>query len=684
MENLNNDILLLIGDFLARHEDRHSAIFINRRFNKLFSRSLYRSATLKNRSQVQSFLKALLLRPSLSGVVRSLDFSGWKLEHNDRVLTQDDIALVSLSAKTHSHSADEHSQWEKDLAEGLDEAWIALLLSTVQNISQLNLVYPSQAPESRGYLDRLFERATTQLPSTRHPAFHRLREVSLRQANGLDGVTGTFSTSQAMPFLQMPALKSLCVDSLIEYRGPVDEQTDEQADVDEQTPVEAAPSLQSLPPPKPEVQAQSLTEITLSMSNGFNGMSELLSSCPSLKSLKYQHSDAHLLSEGFQPSAFFNSLSANKSTLRTIHLDNLGEHLPFTISGLNETHEQPFGSFADFTALKDLRIRLPNLLDMQWQLNFEPSVPLTEVLPTSIEELYIESCKENTLPVLLRQVNGLLEAKGKEKKKKFANLASLSIEGFFHDDEEDAPVSGDGNGDELNREGGRVIKPRVYEMVEPLRGACEKANVQLFLRDRASRLLDLLFPRASTMSEPRTAVYASTDAALNISIFPIQTPAKTYYAAQIPVRKPRFQGSLDPARIDFNRITSHRDIPPRGEGDKSWYTTSLGEYGSISAPLATASCSRRPKSSATRTKATDDVKAQTSTVKSAAFEQASKACNDLAGTFTDLAAVFEDDTSDISVTVTVTATAPRILGVPAGAPSLASPAVAEPSAPQKL
>ncbi|KAL4782085.1 hypothetical protein BJX76DRAFT_303384 [Aspergillus varians] len=463
MECLNNDTLLLIGDHLGSHQDRYNCVFINRRSHELFSRALYRSATLKNRSQVRAFLKAIMLRPGLTRVVRSLDFGGWHFEQDQLPLTEDDRALFSLLARINSHSAAEHSQWEKDLCEGVDEAWIALLLSTVPNVRQLNLIYPSNCLEYRGYLDTLFARAaaTQQNPGDRcTTAFHRLREVSLRQVTGPDDDKGTFFPWQIMPFLQMPSLQAFSVDSLIEYRpDPADEENKEE---DRQTP-EKKPQGRLL-----------LSEITLTSSNGAKGMEDLLASCPSLKSFKYQHSDAHLLAEGFQPSAFNQTLSRNKSTLETIWLDNLGEHLPFTISGLNETHDEWFGSFADFTVLKDLRIRLPNLLDIQYQM--EPSSPLTEVLPRSIESLYIEGCKEHSLDMLIRQVRSVLDTR----KTHFKALRHLHIEGFFHDDDEDANTSGDG----ASGDGARVIKPRVYEAVQPLIDACAQAEVQLFLRDR--------------------------------------------------------------------------------------------------------------------------------------------------------------------------------------------------------
>ena len=204
-------------------------------------------------------------------------------------------------------------------------------------------------------------------------------------------------------------------------------------------------------------------------------MESLIASCSSLKTFKYQHSDSHLHAEGYQPSAFYRSLAGSKDTLQTLWLDTCGHHLPFTITGANETHDEWFGSLAEFTALKDMRIRLPNLLDVRYQP--EPSTPLPEILPQSLESLFIEGCKENSVPMLLRQVQMLVN----KRKSQFPSLQRVDIEGFFHDDEDyenSGYEAGQGTGE-------RVIKPRVYEMVEPVRAVCAEAGIDLFLRDRA-------------------------------------------------------------------------------------------------------------------------------------------------------------------------------------------------------
>ncbi|KAL2817166.1 hypothetical protein BJX63DRAFT_117766 [Aspergillus granulosus] len=460
MESLPNDVILLIGDYLENREDCYNAVLINRRFHTLFSRALFRSATLKKLAQVQSILKAIVRQPRLASVVRSLDLSRWESAPAQPPFSSDDRAQLFAWAKTFSHSDEEYVQWERDLLNGTEEAWIALLVSLANNIRKLQLSYPR---ENR-YLDRMFDRAANRESFHDRPAFLRLEEVALSHMVDAES-KGSFSPAQLKPFFQMPSVRTVSADTVIE---PV---LSNGANHHETEPEVEQPTSQTT-----HTQSSKITEITLNTGNVSQGLQSLLDLCPSLKSLRYQHSDDHALASGFQPTSFSASLATRKTTLQTLWLDNLGTHHAFTAAGLNETYDGYFGSLADFTELKHLRIRLPNLLDVGY--TFEPSTPLPEVLPASIETLYVESCKENSLAMLVDQLGHLLEAR----KERFKGLKRVDIEGFFHVDDEDLDDSGADGGDGIRE---RVIKERVYEMIKSLRESCEEAGVQLFLRDRA-------------------------------------------------------------------------------------------------------------------------------------------------------------------------------------------------------
>ncbi|KAE8354181.1 hypothetical protein BDV28DRAFT_164411 [Aspergillus coremiiformis] len=452
---LPNDVLLLVGEYLEDHHDRYNLVFVCRRFHDLFLRLVYRSATLRSCAQTQSFLRVILRSSELARSVRSVYFDDWQQyqSFSSTASSEEDIVLFNNWAETISHSHEEYVKWEQDLLRGVEEAWIALLLPLVNNLRQLRLVYPQR----NEYLDRMLQRAIkSEKPFDSHPAFSMLQEVSLSHQDSED-TKGSYMPSQIFPFFQLPSMRMFTADSVIESSPPQE---------DKRTAAAEALVAGSSP----------ISEITLNSSNGSHGMVSLIGTCSSLKSFKYQHSDSHLLAEGYQPSAFHRSLARSKNSLQTLWLDRYGNHLPFTIAGVNETHDEWFGPLVDFTVLKDIRIRLPNLLDIRYQL--EPSTALPDILPRSVESLYIEGCKENTLGMLVGQLKMVLD----KRQTRFSGLRRVDIEGFFHDEEvEDAS----GYQESAAHGGGqRFIKPRVYEMAEPLQTACADAGIDFFLRDR--------------------------------------------------------------------------------------------------------------------------------------------------------------------------------------------------------
>lgn len=450
---LPNDVWLVVGDFIEDQKDRLNLIFVCRHFHDLFLRVLYRSASLKGWTETRSFLGAILRRPELARAVRELDFHRWKpvAASDGGNPASPDMSLFADWAKAVSHSDEEHRQWTDDLEIGAGDAWVALLLPLLSNLHQLRLAYPKKEL----YLSRTLRRAMNgEKPFDRQPAFRLLREASLNHLDEGDDEKSNYLPSQILPFFRFPSMRSISADSVIEHQS-----------VD----VETNGKLTS----QPLMGSSSIDEISLSSSNGRQGMESLITSCSSLKSFKYQHTDSHALAEGYQPSAFYQSLAGSKNSLERLWLDSHGQHHTFTAAGLNESHDEWFGSLVDFTALKDIRIRLPNLLDIRYQS--EPSSPLTDILPSSLESLYVESCKENNLSTLLSQ----LEVVIKNRQSRFPSLTRLDVEGFFHDEEDY-----EDSGYDASTAGEKCIKPRVYETSETLRSTCQNAGIEFHLRDR--------------------------------------------------------------------------------------------------------------------------------------------------------------------------------------------------------
>ena len=450
--SLPDDVFLLVGDYLEDHQDRYNLVFVCHRFQELFLRLVYRSAVLKSRLQAQSFLAAILRRPELARAVRALEFRDWRCQPPHS--SDEDLSLITNWTRTISPTEGEHQQWVQDLQSGLEEAWIALSLPLVPNLRKLLLVYP----RDNKYLDRSLERAAKgEMPFHTQPALRKLREVALSHQEGDADQKGTFLPAQILPFFQLPSMQVFSADAVLEASSAEEPQQ-------EQAPEAPLPGISSI------------SDITLNTSNGHQGMQRLVESCRELKVFKYQHSDSRFLAEGYQPSAFYQSLAGSKKSLETLWLDTCGEHLPFTVSGANESHDEWFGSLADFTALKDIRIRLPNLLDIRYQS--EPTIALTGCLPASVESLYVEGCKESSLAMLVAQLTKVLN----KRPTLFRALHRLDIEGCFHDEEDEDEASSGYQGGTTGGE--KVIKPRVYETADPLRVACVEAGIELHLRDR--------------------------------------------------------------------------------------------------------------------------------------------------------------------------------------------------------
>lgn len=474
---LSNDVLLMVGEHLDQLQDRWNLIFVSRHFHDLFLPLVYHKASLYNWRGINSFVHAITKRPALANAVRELDLSGWQtasVTDDERSDVRNFAALTELVKKI-SHSGEEVTQWEEGLGNGLGDAWMALLLTLLTQLRKLHLAYATRTP----FLDMVMQRSVrSEKPFHDRPAFRHLREVSLHRRERIDPCEpqeaaehGDKPPSAAllMSFFQLPSMRTIFADSVIDpssitagYRTNDEggEENDEEGD----------------PSEKPPSGLSSITEIDLRTSSGNHGMEALIASCADLKSFKYQHSDSHVHSQGYQPSAFYRSLTRRKDTLHTLWLDHYGDHYPFTAAGLNQTHDEWFGSMADFTALREVRIRLPNLLDIRYQS--EPTTPLVNCLPLSLETLYIEGCEERHVSILVSQLQTVL----KQRQSKAPRLQRLDIEGSFQN------VSSDGSGASIPSTTEvleNAIQSKIAQAVEPLHVDCIRAGIELHVHDRA-------------------------------------------------------------------------------------------------------------------------------------------------------------------------------------------------------
>lgn len=454
---LPDDVLLLIGEQLEDPADRWNLVFASRHFHDLFLPLAYRTISLHDWRQARSFLHAITNRPSSARAVREFVMGGWSSEYTSEH-DQEEIrksSALSERIKEASHSANERIQWQEDLSRGFRDAWAALILPSLSQLRELDLDYTPRSP----FLDRVMQRAIAgERPFLCRPAFQHLRQVTLRRRNHIDHSNSRENeddhadppSSLLLRLFQLPSVWKVFADSVVDLGKPPSNNQEN----NEQSPAGFSP----------------ITDIDIRSTCGSQAMYALIASCANLKSFKYQHSDSHVLSQGYQPTALYKSLAHSKVSLETLWLDQYGTHHAFTAAGLNQTHDEWFGSLADFTALRDLRIRLPNLLDIRYQK--EPSTPLEQCLPPSLEKLFIEGCKEQDLPMLVSQLQTVV----RNRHTRVPNLQYLHIEGATRSSEHVDIFSLFPPGFDTNED--------ILEVVEPLHRDCIAAGIDLHLHDR--------------------------------------------------------------------------------------------------------------------------------------------------------------------------------------------------------
>lgn len=252
----------------------------------------------------------------------------------DRSPANHDLSMFADLAKAASHSEEEHTQRKGDLESGIGDTWIALLLPLLSSLHSLRLACSKKSL----YINRTLQRAIFgKKPFDAQPAFPFLQEASLSHLNENSDVKSHYLPSHILPFFKFPSMRATSADSVIECQ-PTEDETDGTTTAD------------------PLKGFSSINEIKLTSSNGRKGMESLITLCFFLRSFKYQQSGSHASAEGHQPSAFYQSLTSSKNTLETLWLDYHGQHHTFTAAGLNESHDEWFGSLTDFKTLKDIRI----------------------------------------------------------------------------------------------------------------------------------------------------------------------------------------------------------------------------------------------------------------------------------------------------------------------------------------
>ncbi|GIJ92605.1 hypothetical protein Asppvi_001883 [Aspergillus pseudoviridinutans] len=416
MDTLPVEIILTIGSHVSDVDDKLRLLQVCRRWRALFLEVAYNDVDIDG-PQIEPLTKVILANPRIGTAIRNLSVGWWYSyidRHEQQTKNDDDLpeAAEELAGQI-SRSPEEQKDWIDNLRAGNQEAWLALLLASVPNLTVLSGRYCVDAPRVTLVVARA---ALKEPPFDTRPALQRLETLHITS----DDMKDVNPHWQFLPFFHLPSLRDVDLDAVKEIR--------ETARLDH-------PAVSSASGTAP---VESL--VLESYCNGRNGMAEIITSCANLKEFKYQHNDTEVWSESyvdFQPRKFYRALLTQKHSLEVLHLSDNGEVTGPATDELSDEEENDgpqaydrwFGSLAEFSYLQDLRIRVQNLLNYH-DRDKDESVLLKDILPASLRSLHIAECWPKHCAVLVPNLQGVLA----HHKESFANLKRIGISSGVSED----------------------------------------------------------------------------------------------------------------------------------------------------------------------------------------------------------------------------------------------------------
>ncbi|RAH65314.1 F-box protein [Aspergillus aculeatinus CBS 121060] len=404
MEKLPNEILLLIGEENMQsfnQNDYMPLLLVCKRWRSLFLSRAYHVISL-NEKQIEPFLTTVHGNPSIAIPNVALNITA---SSADFEVTRNDISSIGSRVAEISQSPKETTEWEGELVRGSCDAWIAVLLTYLPNLSSLH-VEPAWCVGK-------FIRSIVLRAAAGEAAFTSI----LQELCGfitIIGSSGLWLPSQAsdyLPLFNLPSMRQVTL-----WCGLMDSDNGD-----------------TMPGLGFERGTLPITEIEI-MGNGRYGMRELITACQNLKVFDWQHNDIELIGESyrrFRPRAFYSSLSTQKHSLVELRLHgqsfyDIGTDFDEDDDGEAESELDPpdnwFGSLADFVKLQELRMRVVNLLDFRSE-SFEPNKALKNILPGSLERLFLTECHAEHTDRLHQELMELFACRTQ----KFPNLGLLII-----------------------------------------------------------------------------------------------------------------------------------------------------------------------------------------------------------------------------------------------------------------
>lgn len=385
------EIIMLISESIANKTDLLNFLSTCRQLYVALLPRLYKDPVevghLGVIHRAVPFVQTILRRPDLARCVRGLSLEyaestqHWHEEHGPDPDLEYDNALIMEAVQTAAHSAEERESWELEIAAGNLDAWLALLLPPLSRLEALHFVFSNQSK----FVARMLKRAVNrERPFTTSNPLQSVEVLTASWSMYFDTSADADTSDMTLDiilFAKLPALRSLSGHQI---------------------------TTTGLGPDQLSIQPLSSKIIKLDLYSSIcpDGMIGLIRCCEAVRSLKFTPIAPQV---GWNPAAFRRSLSLTKMTLEELWMDYADYGYPE-----HDRENEWIGSFQNFSCLRKLHIRLPNLFTWQPSTSHPHGTPvqiLTNILPSSIQILCITECLGEQGHALVSQLEYLIKNK---------------------------------------------------------------------------------------------------------------------------------------------------------------------------------------------------------------------------------------------------------------------------------
>lgn len=400
--HLPDEILLLIGqhvDPFIKKPNGFKLSRVCRHWYSLFTPQLYSDIWI-DAPQLPALVRSLRGNPRLGPYIRRFLLRWW--DSWDEEEGGYDPEFLHFLAEKASHSLEEAEKWKASLKKTNTDAWFAVLLMYLPNMTTLDIDHPGNSD----YVKRMLCRAAyREKPFDVIPGLQNLETVRISNE---DRNKTSYPACEIIPFFHLSKVRFLQGETVIEN------EYDERDDHPAQKAANGTSPIQKIKFNKE--------------CNGRKGFTEFITSCANLQEFEYQHSNQEIWGDSytrFRPCLFYKALLTQKHSLQVLRLNDGGDH---EVTGMEEEEEEDshpddwFGSLKEFIHLRELRVRIRNLFDYGRE-NKTPSLSLREILPSSLEYLVLANYDVFQYSVVNGNLHELLSHR-----EEFPNLRMIEIQ----------------------------------------------------------------------------------------------------------------------------------------------------------------------------------------------------------------------------------------------------------------